>query len=113
MRFSGVCITTNDAPRLADFYKIVLHEEPFIEGNHYEFSKIAVYDPGDVKVAKDKNVSLLFSDTDIDALYERLLREIPDIEITSPPEQRPWGAYSFWCLDPDGNKISIYQEGVG
>lgn len=31
------------------------------------------------------------------------------IEIISPPERRPWGAYSFWFVDPDGNKIAVAQ----
>ena len=112
MKFNGVCIETDDAPRLAEFYRIVLQEEPFVEGSHYSFSKVAVYDPGDVKAAKDKNVWLIFSDADIDALYERLLHEIPGIEVIQPPERKPWGAYSFWFNDPDGNKIAVYQEVV-
>jgi len=111
MRFYGVCLTTDDAPRLAEFYRIFLQEEPFIEGSHYGFRKISVYDPGDVKMAKEKNTWLQFSDGDIDALYQRLLREIPDIKIVTPPERKPWGAYAFWFLDPDGNKIAVAQEG--
>lgn len=111
MRFCGVCIETDDAPRLAEFYKIFLQEEPFVEGYHYSFSKISVYNPGGVIVAKDKNMWLQFDDADIDTLYRRLLREIPNIEIISPPERKPWGAYSFWFLDPDGNKIAVAQEG--
>jgi predicted enzyme related to lactoylglutathione lyase len=110
MNFGGVCIETDNAPRLAEFYKIVLQKEPFIEDSHYGFGNIAVYNPGDVKVAKEKNVWLMFGDADIDGLYERLLREISDIEIIAPPERKPWGAYSFWFCDPDGNKISVYQD---
>ena len=37
------------------------------------------------------------------------LREFPDIEIVSPPERKQWGAYSFWFLDPDGNRIAVAQ----
>ena len=110
MIFGGVCITTDDAPRLAEFYKIVFQEEPFVEGNHYGFGNLAVWDPGNVKVTKDKNIWLQCFDADIDALYERLLREIPGIEIIAPPERKPWGAYSFWFADPDGNKIAVAQE---
>ena len=110
MKFGGVCITTDDAPRLAAFYKIVFQEEPHVEGRHYAFGNLAVWDPGDVKMAPDKNIWLQFGDADIDALYGRLLREIPDIKIISPPERKPWGAYSFWFLDPDGNKIAVAQE---
>jgi len=109
MKFGGVCIETDNAPRLAAFYKIVFQEEPFVEGSHYGFGILAVYDPGGVKVAKVKNVWLQCFDADIDALYERLLREIPDIAIIEPPTKRPWGAYSFWFADPDGNKIAVAQ----
>ena len=110
MRFCGVCIETDDAPRLAEFYKIVLQAEPFVEGRHYGFGKLSVWDPGGVKPEKNKNTWLQFFDPDIDTLYGRLLREIPDIQIIAPPEKKPWGAYSFWFLDPDGNKIAVAQE---
>lgn len=110
MKFVGVCIETDNAPRLAEFYKIILQEEPFVEGSHFGFSKIAVYNPGSVTVAKDKNIWLTFGVIDLNAEYERLMREIPDIEIVLPPEKKPWGAYSFWFIDPDGNKISVFQE---
>jgi len=50
MKFGGVCIETDNAPRLAEFYKIVLQEEPFVEGSHYGFGNIAVYDSGSVFV---------------------------------------------------------------
>jgi len=110
MNFHGICITTDNAPRLAEFYQIVLQEEPFIEGEHYGFRNIAIWSPGDVEAVDEKNIWLQFTSPDIDMLYERLLREIPDIKILSPPERKPWGAYSFWLLDPDGNKIAIAQE---
>lgn len=112
MKFGGICIETDNAPRLAEFYKIVFQEEPLVEGSHYGFGKfnLAVWNPGDVTVSKDKNVWIMFSDADIDVLYERLLREIPDLEVIAPPERKQWGAYSLWFADPDGNRISVYQE---
>ncbi len=110
MKFGGICITTSDAPRLAEFYKIVFDKEPLVEGEHYGFDSLAVWNPGDVKVPDNKNIWLQFFDEDIDSLYERLTREIPGIQIISPPERKPWGAYSFWFLDPDGNKIAVAQK---
>ena len=110
MKFGGICIETDNAPRLAEFYKIVFQEEPFVEGSHHGFGKVAVWAPGGVTVAKDKNIWLQCFVADLDAEYERLLREIPEIEIVSPPELRPWGAYSFWFADPDGNKIAVAQN---
>ncbi len=108
MRLSGVCITTKDAPRLAAFYSKVLRQEPFVEGSHYAFGNLAVYDPGDVEAA-GAAIWLQCFDDDIDALYARLLRDVPGIHIISPPERRPWGAYSFQFADPDGNRVAVAQ----
>ena len=110
MDFGGICIVTDNAPRLAEFYKIVFQEEPFVEGSHYGFGSVAIYDPGDVAMAQDKNIWLQCFATDLDAEYARLLQEIPGVEIISPPERRPWGAYSFWLADPDGNKIAVAES---
>ena len=110
MKFQGVCITTNHAPRLAEFYKIVFLEEPIVDDDHYGFNNLAVWNPGDVKTTEINNAWLQFCDKDIDALYNRLLKEIPEIQIIAPPERKPWGAYSFWFADPDGNKIAVAQE---
>ena len=110
MKFAGICIETDNALKLAEFYKVVFQEEPVVEGNHYGFSKMAVYNPGGVTVAKDKNIWLQCLVEDLDAEYERLLREIPDVSVISPPEKRPWGMYSFWFADPDGNKIAVAQK---
>jgi len=110
MKFGGICIETDNAPRLAEFYKIILQEEPLAEGSHYGFGSIAIYDPGGVTVEKNKNIWLQCLTANLDAEYERLLREIPSVEIISPPEKRPWGAYSFWCADPDGNKIAVAEH---
>ena len=110
MKFNGVCIETTNAPRLAEFYKIVLQEEPFIEGDHYGFKNVAVYNPGDVTLTKKENIWLQCFAEDIDAEYARLLCEIPGVEIIAPPERKPWGAYAFWFDDPDGNKITVAQK---
>jgi len=40
----------------------------------------------------------------------RCMHDISDIKIISPPERKPWGVYSFWFQDPDGNKIAVGQE---
>jgi catechol 2,3-dioxygenase-like lactoylglutathione lyase family enzyme len=112
MELCGVCIFTNDAPRLAAFYEIVLSEAPVVEGQHYGFdnAQLAVYNPGNGTVVHDKNMSLMYFVSDVTLEYERLLKEIPDICIASPPERRPWGAFSFWFLDPDGNTVSFIEK---
>lgn len=110
MDFCGLCIETDNAPRLAAFYEVLLQEAPSVEGNHYGFGKVAIYNPGNGPVTQNKNVWLMFSVPDLHAEYERLLREITNLSVTVPPERKPWGAYSFWITDPDGNKISVIQQ---
>lgn len=112
MKLCGVCILTNRAAALAAFYQKVLEESPVAEGQHYGFDKaqLAVYDPGDVIVSENKNMSLMFYVDDLLLEYNRLLNEIPGIGIVSPPERRPWGAFSFWFTDPDGNEISFIES---
>ena len=114
MTFGGICITTPDAPRLAAFYRALFQAEPLAQGSHYSFGSVSIWDPGDDAEAPRSNpVWLQCLDPDIDALYQRLLRDIPDIHIIAPPERKPWGAYSFWAADPDGNRIAVAQAESG
>ena len=112
MELCGICIYTDNAPRLAAFYEAVLREAPVVEGDHYGFdrARLAVYNPGQVRVATDKNMSLMYFVPDVESEYERLQKEIAGIVIASPPQRRPWGAYSFWFLDPDGNRVSLIEK---
>jgi len=113
MKYSGICIETDNAPRLAEFYKTVFQEDPIVEGDHYSFSGIAVYCPGGVAMAKESNIWLQCFTEDLDAEYGRLIREIPDLTVISPPAKRPWGAYSFWFADPDGNRVAVAEKFPG
>ena len=112
MKLCGVCILTDNAPRLAAFYETVFRETAAVDGQHYGFdnAQLAVYNPGNVNMVDDKNMSLMYYVGDVMAEYARLMREIPDIRITSAPERRPWGAFSFWFLDPDGNEVSFIER---
>ena len=112
MKLCGVCILTNNAPRLAAFYEVVFQEAPEVDDPHYSFAsaQLSVYNPGDVTVVPEKNMSLMYFVRDVAAEYARLTAKIPDLTVTSPPERRPWGAYSFWFLDPDGNTVSIVEN---
>lgn len=114
MKLCGVSILTENAPQLAAFYEIVFQPPSVVDGQHYGFdnAQLAVYNPGNVSVVNDKNMSLMYFVRDAVAEYERLMREIPDITITSPPERRPWGAFSFWFLDPDGNTVSFIEQKI-
>lgn len=44
----------------------------------------------------------------VDAYYERLSASGARLE--GPPEERPWGHYSFIVYDPDGIPLHIYSE---
>lgn len=110
MDFGGICIETTNAPRLAAFYQVLLQTEPDVQGQHYAFGPVAVYNPGGVKAAQAKPVWLQCFAADLDAEYARLLREIPGVTILCAPERRPWGTYSFWLADPDGNKIAVAEK---
>ena len=112
MQLIGVCILTDDAPRLAAFYETVFQEAPVVESSHYGFqaAQTAVYNPGDVRVVPDKSMSLMYFVPDLMAEYNRLLAAYPALPVTSPPERRPWGAFSFWFLDPDGNTVSLVER---
>jgi catechol 2,3-dioxygenase-like lactoylglutathione lyase family enzyme len=45
---------------------------------------------------------------DADAEYERL-RQL-GAPLGAPPQDRPWGARSFYIADPDGHQIEFEQE---
>jgi len=111
VEITGVCLLTRDAPRLAAFYQTVFREEPRVEGGHYGFGRLAIYDPGGVEEGGPRPAWLQARDPDIDALHARLRRELPGLRVLSPPQRRPWGAYSFWFADPDGNRIAGAQSG--
>jgi len=115
MQLSGVCILTDNAPRLAAFYETVLEESPVAEGQHYGFpgAQLAVYNPGGVTVAADKNMELMYFVADLMETYRRLRAALPRLRVTSPPQRRPWGAFSFWFLDPDGNTVSLIERKPG
>jgi predicted enzyme related to lactoylglutathione lyase len=45
---------------------------------------------------------------ELDAVYERAIAA--GARVTSPIETRPWGERSFYCLDPDGNRLCFVDE---
>jgi len=114
MKLIGVCIYTENIERLAKFYEMVLKEEPFVEGKHHSFreAQLAIDDSGGEKVDNGKKIALMYIVDNLTNEYERILKELPDVVVTSPPTKRPWGAYSFWFLDPDGNTVSFVEKRI-
>src|SRR5437879_10509660 len=52
--------------------------------------------------------NLYFATGELDAVYERAVAI--GATVVSPIETRPWGERSFYCLDPDGNRLCFVDE---
>ncbi len=118
MRFNGLCLITDDVPRLVRFSERLagvaadgdeIHAEILVEG-----VGLAIYD----KAAAERDmrldfaehfgagrVSLGFTVEDVDAEYERLLAL--GIAFVTAPRTHPWGWRSAQLRDPDGNLVSF------
>jgi len=51
---------------------------------------------------------LYFATGELDAAHERAVGA--EAHEVSPIEMRPWGERSFYCLDPDGNRLCFVDE---
>jgi predicted enzyme related to lactoylglutathione lyase len=52
--------------------------------------------------------NLYFATDDLDAVHERAATA--SARQPSPIETRPWGERSFYCLDPDGNRLCFVDD---
>jgi uncharacterized glyoxalase superfamily protein PhnB len=52
--------------------------------------------------------SVYFATSELDVLYERAVAA--GARILSPIENQPWGERSFYCLDPDGNRLCFVDD---
>ncbi len=119
-RFSGVCIITQDAQKLKDFYHTILQIEPdgndvftpiILEGMELAFftgEGMERMAPGTITRAGWGNFTLEFEVEDVDLEYERLTKM--GVPVVKPPETYPWGRRSAWFRDPDGNIINFYAR---
>lgn len=51
---------------------------------------------------------LYFATDELDAVYERAVAV--GAAITSPIQTQAWGERSFYCVDPDGNKLCFVDD---
>ena len=51
---------------------------------------------------------LYFATNALDAVFDRA--RAAAARVVSPIETRPWGERSFYCLDPDGNRLCFVDE---
>jgi uncharacterized glyoxalase superfamily protein PhnB len=52
--------------------------------------------------------NLYLATAELDAVYERAVGA--GARVVSPIEARPWGERSFYCLDPDGNRLCFVDD---
>ena len=113
MEFRGICIHTNNVPKLVDFYSKVLRAKAEGDDTHAAFGEfdLAIWNPGNIDgqkfKASERFFTLMFEVENVDDEYERLKQSDLEIEFTSPPTTHPWGTRAFWFKDPDGNNIDF------
>jgi predicted enzyme related to lactoylglutathione lyase len=118
MKFTGICLITNDVPALADFYSQLLGVTAEGDAQHMELhtdgAGIAIFTvqgmedmaPGCMQGAGHGGCTLGFEVQDVDEEYARL--QALGVEIVKLPQSYPWGTRSVWLRDPDGNIVDFY-----
>ena len=119
MKFiNGICLITEDVPRLAIFYQKVLQAKSDINDVHVDiavegggitiYSKSAAENDMGFDFKKCHGAGMVkfsFIVEDVDAEYERLKSLNMDIEFVTFPTTYPWGARSMHFRDLDGNIV--------
>lgn len=117
-RFRGICIITQDVPRLRHFYCDVLQVAAEGDARFATFSMagadLALFTeqgmeqmaPHSMQGAGRGGYTLEFEVEDVDQEYQRLL--VLNIPIVKPPTTQAWRRRSVWFRDPDGNIVNFY-----
>lgn len=117
MKFSDICIITENVTGLAKFYEAVFHTSAEGDSIHCVINagglSIAIYDKAaaqtdmgfDFAGAGTGLAFIGFDVDDADAEYERIKQL--GIRIEAEPRLWPWGAKSFHFKDIDGNYITF------
>jgi catechol 2,3-dioxygenase-like lactoylglutathione lyase family enzyme len=126
MEFKGICIITNNVPRLVDFYSKALCVKAEGDDVHSVLGEVnlAIWNPNAMEpnaiwqpYAIDENkfktserfFTLMFEVENVDNEYKRLKHLDIQIEFISQPTTHPWGNRAFGFKDPDGNKIDFFS----
>ena len=115
MRVFRIAVPASDISRSREFYAAVLGTEaddtvPSRIYFHCGEVIVAVIDWQAEPLGPFHSTpeNLYFATDELDAVYERAAqaeaRELSGIEL------RPWGERSFYCLDPDGNRLCFVDE---
>lgn len=118
MKFSGICLVTQNVPVLAQFYTQVLNVQAEGDASHVELqtdgARLSIFSaagmermaPRSVQGAGYGSFTIGFEVDDVDAEYERLKRL--GVAWVKLPASYPWGCRSVWFRDPDGNIIDFF-----
>jgi catechol 2,3-dioxygenase-like lactoylglutathione lyase family enzyme len=122
MRITGLCLVTDDVPRLRAFYERVLLVET--EGDdtfvfvRAEGAALSLFSrqgmermaPGSTAEAGTGGYTIEVQVDDVDAEAGRL--EELGVTFVKPPTTQAWGRRSVWFRDPDGNVVNFYAPTV-
>ena len=119
MKFVSSRIITADVSRLVTFYEVVTGTTA-VWGNEL-FAEIPtpvgtlaigsdktvpLFGPGSAEPAANRTTIIEFLVDDVDAEYERLRGQVP--EVVSEPTTMPWGNRALVFRDPDGNLVNLF-----
>lgn len=120
MRFSGICIITENLSEMKEFYMKVLRIHGKFDEAYAEFIvngfKLSIFSkdhmeclaPGCMNEAESGSYSIEFEVNDVDAEYELL--KVKNVTFVKLPTTQLWGTRSVWFRDPDGNIINFYSN---
>jgi catechol 2,3-dioxygenase-like lactoylglutathione lyase family enzyme len=120
MKFTGICLITENVPALVEFYTKILHCPAAGDDTHAEFefggTSLAIFSregmedmaPGSMQGAGVGGFTLGFEVEDVDAEFARLKRL--GVTFVKLPAIYAWGARSLWLRDPDGNIVDFFSR---
>lgn len=127
LRFYGVCLITDDVPRLRAFYEALFGNEGEGDDTHVDLNpaganlgifagrEMEAMAPGSMAGAGAGNavvgVHVEGDAAIIDTFHARLLAL--GVPVVKPPQTHPWGSRSVWFRDPDGNVVTLAAEDRG
>jgi uncharacterized glyoxalase superfamily protein PhnB len=120
MKFTGICLVTENVPALAQFYSRSFGCQASGNDIHAELEigglSLAIFTrqgmeemaPGSMQGAGYGSFTLGFEVEDVDGEYERL--KALGVPVVKPPATYGWGARAAWFRDPDGNIIDLFSR---
>lgn len=120
MRFTGICIITENLLAMREFYMKVLRTDGRLDEDYAEFFinglKLSIFSrdamenmaPGCMKDTGAGSCVIEFQVNDVDAEYELL--KVKKVKFVKLPTTQPWGTRSVWFKDPDGNIINFFSN---